>query len=553
MSLLVNRRREETYTEAKNIVMEKGKVLIIRPTGFGKTGILTRFIRDYTKDLTKKDGCQVMYIFPTQVIKDAVLKFYYHEEGHEGIPNVTFVSYAGLGTMTREKLNKYFRNVKLILADEAHLLAGDKRSIGIKKVLNFLPNAHFVGATATPDRLDGRDILGDYFDYNRVSYYTLHDAIQEGVIQKPVYVWASYTQADKDTELSKEYYEGYKHLNVEERKELDNLLRSKVLEISRLQRLDVIIKDVLEKYARNTTYIRGILFFTSFSDLHDRGDEVVSWFQKAYPNYRVEVTIVSSEKKEYRDNAKKVTFMKRRKNVIDLIFSVNMMNLGYHVPDLTFVGMLRGTVSDIIYAQQLGRVLNSGTTVSGIVFDFVDNLFRKSAFDVLQKLKDPTIKAKERLNELSDKVLEAGGRVPNNIKGLSEDEKDEVIALWHRFNDRTGKGPYVSVNQLLPQDLEATGYEATFKELVAKTVGEPIQHRCHWAWARWVDAGGKTGDGTIDYFFGNAFPQNMPPLGPYCWCYDVSIEEVLKAVFDPDRDIHKEVEEYIRVCKANMK
>lgn len=38
--------RLSTYLEAKELIESYGKGCIVRPTGFGKTGILTKFIKD---------------------------------------------------------------------------------------------------------------------------------------------------------------------------------------------------------------------------------------------------------------------------------------------------------------------------------------------------------------------------------------------------------------------------------------------------------------------------------------------------------------------------
>lgn len=41
--------RDETYHEAKRLLKKYKRCVIIRPTGFGKTGILTRFIKKYKR------------------------------------------------------------------------------------------------------------------------------------------------------------------------------------------------------------------------------------------------------------------------------------------------------------------------------------------------------------------------------------------------------------------------------------------------------------------------------------------------------------------------
>lgn len=60
-----------------------------------------------------------------------------------------------------------------------------------------------------------------------------------------------------------------------------------------------------------------------------------------------------------------------------------MMNMGYHVDDLTGIIMYRGTKSGTVYIQQLGRILSSGASNAGIVIDVVDNIHQHSVYRVL--------------------------------------------------------------------------------------------------------------------------------------------------------------------------
>lgn len=46
---LIDELRLKTYNEAVELLDTYGKACIIRPTGFGKTGILTRLIKDHIK------------------------------------------------------------------------------------------------------------------------------------------------------------------------------------------------------------------------------------------------------------------------------------------------------------------------------------------------------------------------------------------------------------------------------------------------------------------------------------------------------------------------
>lgn len=78
--------------DAKRILAETNNCVIIRPTGFGKTGILTKFIDDYTN---------ILYLYPSDVVRQAVLRFYYQNDipDDEAIDNVKFMTYTKLAMM----------------------------------------------------------------------------------------------------------------------------------------------------------------------------------------------------------------------------------------------------------------------------------------------------------------------------------------------------------------------------------------------------------------------------------------------------------------------
>lgn len=72
--------------------------------------------------------------------------------------------------------------------------------------------------------------------------------------------------------------------------------------------------------------------------------------------------------------SKAVTHKNNGKLVIDLIFSINMLNVGYHVDYITGLVLRRWTGSNTIYYQQLGRCLSVDSDKIPVVFDFVDSI-----------------------------------------------------------------------------------------------------------------------------------------------------------------------------------
>ena len=106
---LIEQLRDSTYNEAVKLLNKYGQCAIIRPTGFGKTGILTRFIKSgkYKK---------ILYLYPADVIKNTVLEFYYNskqnvldlyydnQEKKDTIENVIFMTYMKLTNLTENDL-----------------------------------------------------------------------------------------------------------------------------------------------------------------------------------------------------------------------------------------------------------------------------------------------------------------------------------------------------------------------------------------------------------------------------------------------------------------
>ena len=187
--------------------------------------------------------------------------------------------------------------------------------------------------------------------------------------------------------------------------------------------------------------------------------------------------------------------------------------MGYHVNNLSGIGMYRGTSSGIIFAQQLGRVLSSGSSKPAVVFDFVDNIHRESMYQVLGKMPKRVIINRERREELLEK---------QKLGILTEVEEKELSNMYNSVNRW-----WTHANDLQPEDLIATGHEASYRQLIAKVVAEPISMRCRQAWARWKEQGGDDSIMTREAILAQ-LPPEFVPLEPYCRLKNVTINQVLK-------------------------
>lgn len=158
--------------------------------------------------------------------------------------------------------------------------------------------------------------------------------------------------------------------------------------------------------------------------------------------------------------------------------------------------MMRGTHSSIIYAQQLGRAISSGDSHGKIVFDVVDNIHRKSYYEVLPN--GDVSNLYKHIECLKEEITELQ---KNKASGMIiARKKQELICLENELNvivegnqelkkllNALRAKPYSHINELCSEDLIAVGNIATERELIAKCVAETISARCRKAFAKWIN------------------------------------------------------------------
>ena len=138
-----------------------------------------------------------------------------------------------------------------------------------------------------------------------------------------------------------------------------------------------------------------IVFCSNIEEMKKRIAEAQEIFSKVNPN--IKIYNVSSDD-ELRRNQKE---LKRFENDADeeklkLMFSVNMLNEGYHLPDIDGVVMMRPTKSPTVYMQQMGRALTIGNLSNKpVIIDLVDN------FDSVRVIKEVTDKLVNECNNAS--------------------------------------------------------------------------------------------------------------------------------------------------------
>jgi superfamily II DNA or RNA helicase len=208
--------------------------------------------------------------------------------------------------------------------------------------------------------------------------------------------------------------------------------------------MPAILKKHLDKDAR-----RIIVFCGNIESLGQMRDEVVGWFREA--GFRVASTCImhsdltDREQREQMDSFEDDTDGKG----VKLMFSVNMLNEGIHVPNVNAVLMLRTTSSRIIYMQQMGRCLTAANTQKPLVLDMVDNITTTTAikdiadgFEILEREAAEREGREPRKFEVKDYTL----GVRDLIEKLAQDtyNLEERLQIINAFVDQNGRLPKAS-------------------------------------------------------------------------------------------------------------
>lgn len=375
-----SKRLNETLYKVEESLDNNGKAFLIRPTGFGKTHLMMKICKNYMLNYGKFNK-KCLYIYPSNIIGNQIKKY---SENKEMIPNkdlldcMTYIKLSNLINSLDEinEISKFIMKYSLIIFDEAHYIGANNAKKALLKIKPFMDkyNIHYIGATATPKRYDLYNIAEEIFDNSVIDGYYLHDAIGDGIIEKPYYIYAAMT-----SKMNNKSRQDTNKCTDKGRQETNKHNFS--LEISELTNGPTIIKKYINKYVEDKAYMKFICFYPTIKAVY-RGKEIIKrMFKEAFPDKQVKVTCIVSELADYIDKNYEVTNeieqiqnIKRVEGEIHLILAVNMLNMGYHIDDLTGIVMMRQTRSNTIYTQQIGRCMNVASNIKPLIFDFVKNI-----------------------------------------------------------------------------------------------------------------------------------------------------------------------------------
>ncbi|MBQ9686699.1 MAG: Helicase associated domain protein [Oscillospiraceae bacterium] len=345
----------EAYASALELLAETRKATIIHPTGTGKSFIGFKLCED-NPDAVVCWLSPSEYIFKTQLENLRAAADGYQPE------NIWFYTYAKLMLMTPEEISKI--QPDYIILDEFHRCGAEMWGAGVQRLLRAYPEPPILGLSATNIRyLDNqRDMADELFGNNIASQMSLGEAIVRGILNPPKYVLSLFTYQNQ-LEKYQSRLQQAKSKAVRDKGEeyLEALRRA----LEKAEGLD----EIFNKHISDRTG-KYLVFCANAEHMRDMVTKVPEWFGKVDERPHV-YTAYSADPDTDKAFA---SFKADASEHLKLLFCIDMLNEGVHVPDVSGVILLRPTVSPIIYKQQIGRALSAGKTRDAVIFDIVLNI-----------------------------------------------------------------------------------------------------------------------------------------------------------------------------------
>ncbi len=228
-----------------------------------------------------------------------------------------------------------------LVIDEFHHAVNDQ----YKRIVNYFKPRFLLGLTATPERMDGKNIY-EICDYNVPYEISLKEAINKGMLV-PFHYYGIYDETDYSSlHLVKGHYD---------EKELNENY------IGNVKRYDLIYKYYMKYHSK-----RALGFCCS----REHAEEMAKEFCKRGIEAAAVYSNADGEFSEDRD----IAVEKLKNQEIKVIFSVDIFNEGVDIVALDMVMFLRPTESPIVFLQQLGRGLRTSRGKEYLnVLDFIGN------------------------------------------------------------------------------------------------------------------------------------------------------------------------------------
>lgn len=366
---------QETFQEINKMIESGAKrIAVPRATGSGKTYLMGALAEKFNNDFK-------LVLEPTRPLLNSIKEKF----DEFGIANTDFMTYQKLIRMSDEDIAAM--DYKVIFLDECHHGTAPVWGKKIDCMMETHSDSIIFGTSATTVRNDGVNVVETIFEGNVIGELPLSTAIARKVLPCPKYITAIYRLDDEFEKLKKRIENSTN--TKDEKKEFYHKMQEMKLHFEKSYGIPLILNKYIK--VRDGRYL---VFCKDKKHLDSMRDVVVDWFKtsgiKNIHGYAVYSGYPDKEK-DYQD------FCEDNSDSLKILFSINMLNEGLHIEDISGVLMLRTTRSNLVYLQQLGRLLEVGNVDKYLlVFDFVNNFSSvNDGIGLLKEIKDAVAKEKE--------------------------------------------------------------------------------------------------------------------------------------------------------------
>ncbi|HLI61373.1 MAG TPA: DUF3427 domain-containing protein [Solirubrobacteraceae bacterium] len=335
---------------------DRHRDLVVAATGTGKTVVAAL---DYRQLLARDGDLSLLFVAHREEILKQSLRTYQavlrrgdfgqiHGAGRTATGRHVFAMIQSLHEARIREIDPNAFDV--VVVDEFHHAAADSYD----RLLKHLQPRELLGLTATPERLDGRDVT-EWFDYRIAVELRLWEAVDQGFL-----VPFQYFGVADGTDLRQLTWRrgGYAP------EELSNLLTGDDIRVAKL--LEAIQRIVLDP---------GQMRALGFCVSKEHARYMARKFTEAGLN---SIALTGDNSGEVRDQG----LNDLKSGRIRCVFSVEVLGEGVDVPDVDTVMLLRPTASATLFTQQLGRGLRRARGKSSLtVIDLIGQQHREFRFE----------------------------------------------------------------------------------------------------------------------------------------------------------------------------
>jgi superfamily II DNA or RNA helicase/HKD family nuclease len=335
---------------------DRHRNLVVAATGTGKTVVAAL---DYRQLVERHQNLSLLFVAHRKEILDQSLRTYRAVLRRGDFGEIHGAGRTAEGThvfaMIQSLQEGRIREIApdafdVVVIDEFHHAAADSYD----RLLNHVQPRELLGLTATPERLDGRDVT-EWFDHRIAVELRLWEAVDQGFL-----VPFQYFGVADGTDLRQLTWRrgGYAP------EELSNVLTGDDIRVAKL--LEAIQRIVLDP-----AQMRALGFCVS--------KEHARFMARKFTEAGLaSISLTGDDSGEVRDQG--LAGLKAGR--IRCIFSVEVLGEGVDVPDVDCVLLLRPTASATVFTQQLGRGLRRARGKSSLtVIDLIGQQHREFRFE----------------------------------------------------------------------------------------------------------------------------------------------------------------------------